>query len=295
MSNHPLHVVDVFPREKYTGNQLAVVHETHSLSSETMQRIAREMNYSETTFITGSEPTGAGYRVRIFTPQTELPFAGHPTIGTAFVLREHVFDGEPDEVVLDLDIGSIPVVVEENDGGDEIYWMEQQSPTFEDTLPRDRVASIVSLDSGRIDSTHQPQVVSTGLPTLIVPVRSIGDVRDAAINETAYYDFVEEFEANAVFVFSSETVSSEHNIHARMFAPVVGVPEDPATGSSNGCLAAYLAHHQYFEKPVIECTVEQGYEIKRPSLLHLRADAKSEAVDVAVGGRVIPVSTGVLV
>lgn len=140
MTSHPLYTVDVFSQRKYTGNQLAVVDEAHRLSPDVMQQIAQEMNYSETTFITDPKPSEAGHRVRIFTPQTELPFAGHPTLGTAFVIREYVIDGEPNEIVLNLDVGSIRVTIEQNDMGQDIYWMEQQPqrsilPSTRNVLP----------------------------------------------------------------------------------------------------------------------------------------------------------------
>ncbi|GAA0466722.1 PhzF family phenazine biosynthesis protein (plasmid) [Halococcus dombrowskii] len=294
MTSHPLYTVDVFSQRKYTGNQLAVVDEAHRLSPDVMQQIAQEMNYSETTFITDPKPSEAGHRVRIFTPQTELPFAGHPTLGTAFVIREYVIDGEPNEIVLNLDVGSIRVTIEQNDMGQDIYWMEQQPPTFDTTIDSERAARIVTLDTNQIDPAYEPQVVSTGIPTLIIPMTSIEAVREAEINGTQYENLVAEYGAKEVFVFSSETVDSENDIHARMFAPALGVPEDPATGSANGCLAGYLAQHHYFEAPSVEHSVEQGYEIERPSLLRLRADATGNSVSVSVGGQILPVSMGEL-
>lgn len=290
---HPLHIVDVFAQEKYTGNQLAVVSEAGDLDTEAMQRIAQEMNYSETTFITGSKPTADGYRVRIFTPATELPFAGHPTLGTASVIHRCVSEGEPETIVLDLDIGSIDVTIGPT-AGEKQYWMEQNSPTFGPTVDRTRAAEILGLDVERLDPHYDPQIVSTGLQTLLVPLRSLEAVQEIQLGPIAFRTFVDEYETNAVFGFSSETVDERNDLHARMFFDANGIIEDPATGSSNGCLAAYLVHHDYFGHRSIDMTVEQGYEIDRPSTIGIRADGSHSERSVSVGGTVIPVARGEL-
>lgn len=293
MSTHPVHTVDVFARGRHTGNQLAVVRRASDFESEEMQRIALEMNYSETTFIRGTEPGEDGYRVRIYTPQAELPFAGHPTLGTAYVVREYVADGAPDTVVLDLDVGPIPVTVKAGPDGDGVYWMDQVHPVFGETIDAARAAELTGLGEDRIDADHVSQVVSTGVPTLLVPLTSLEAVRDAAVNDSSYEEFVADREVKAVLVFAPETINHGNDLHVRMFAPALGVPEDPATGSSNGSLAGYLSHYKYFESPDVEATVEQGYEIDRPSLLYLEARG-GEDIDVSVGGRVSPVIEGEL-
>ena len=290
---HPLHIVDVFAQEKYTGNQLAVVPEADDLDTETMQRIAREMNFSETTFIPSSEPTADGYRVRIFTPATELPFAGHPTLGTARVIHRYISETKSETVVLDLDIGSIEVTIEPEDEEDHC-WMRQKPPTFGPNLDRARVADIVGLAEDQLDSQYDPQIVSTGLQTLLVPLRSLDGVRAIQLSPEPFRRFVDEYETTAVFVFSSETVDERNDLHVRMFFDGIGITEDPATGSSNGCLAAYLVEHEYFGNRVIDMTVEQGYEIDRPSTIGIRADASPSEIAVSVGGTVIPVARGEL-
>lgn len=294
MSGLPFHIVDVFAQGKYTGNQLAVVRDARQLDSDTMQRVAREMNYSETTFITNPKPTDDGYRVRIFTPQTELAFAGHPTLGTASIIREFVSDETVDELALNLDVGSIPVSVERDDEGNDVYWMTQQPPAFGAIVDPDTVASVVTIDREQLDSDYEPRVVSTGLPTLLVPTTSLDAVEAARPNSTAYQEFVAEHDMKAVLVFSSETVEEDNDLHVRMFAPALGVPADPATGSGNGCLAGYLARYRYFGTPTVDVTVEQGYEVDRPSLLRLEAEATGGETTVSVGGRVIHVADGVL-
>lgn len=293
MSTHPIHTVDVFAQGQYTGNQLAVIREAGDLTGDEMQRIALEMNYSETTFITESEPSDDGYRVRIFTPQSELPFAGHPTLGSAYIIREHVADDTPDTIVLDLDVGSIPVTVEHGEDGDELYWMNQIPPEFGETLDGTRAAELIGLNVTQLDSDYPNQVVSTGVPTLLIPVKTLADVQDAGINRAVYDAFIEDRETDAVFVFASEAVDEGNDLHARMFAPVDGIPEDPATGSSNGSLTGYLSHYEYFGSPDFEATVEQGYEMNRPSLLYLEAHG-GDVIDILVGGRVSPVLNGEL-
>ena len=291
----PFHLVDVFAVEPYTGNQLAVVRDAGDLSDDEMQALAREMAYSETTFIEGETPArNGGWDVRIFTPEAEIPFAGHPTLGTAAVVRDRLADGNPDAVTLNLGVGEIPVTVEHQDG-DEVLWMRQQSPTFGETLAPSEVAEVVGVDPDAVDDDYPAQIVSTGLPTLVVPLRSLDAVRDAEINSQAYTErVVRGLDTDNVLVFAPETYHDENDLNVRMFAPGLGVPEDPATGSSNGCLAGWLARHRYLDSPEIAVRVEQGYEIDRPSLLHLRAVDEGEDVTVEVGGRVVPVADGEL-
>lgn len=291
MPQLPFHIVDVFAEAPYAGNQLAVVEEGRNLVRADMQAIANEMAYSETTFVRETEPTADGYRVRIFTPTDELPFAGHPTLGTAAVIREVVAQDRPDEIRLDLDVGSIPVRVE-TAGATERYWMTQRRPSFGTGIDRAVAAAVVGLGTDRLDPDFAPQIVSTGLPTLIVPLTALEAVEAARTDPEAYRDFVDAHDTKAVLVFSSETLEAENDLHVRVFAEALGVAEDPATGSSNGCLAAYLTSREYFGGPTVEASVEQGYEIDRPSSLHLRADATGADVHVEVGGRVIPVARG---
>jgi trans-2,3-dihydro-3-hydroxyanthranilate isomerase len=296
-------IVDVFAQEKYAGNQLAVFHDAGNLSTEEMQRITRETNFSEATFVVSSDPSADGTDVRIFDPAEELPFAGHPTLGTAFVLRERVLDGRPDELVLNLGVGPIPVWVERDEDGDELYWMRQIPPTFGETVSADLAARVLNLDPGDIDDGFPVRIVSTGLPTLVVPLQTLDAVRRAETNREPYYEELIEPLGNLnVLLFAPETEAEENDLHARVFADCAGVPEDPATGSSNGCLAAYLVEHEYFGEPEIDVRVEQGYEMGRPSLLHLRAERtdggegeEDAGIEVRVGGRVVAVAEGHLV
>lgn len=293
MATNRVHFVDVFAQGKYTGNQLAVVREASNLSTDEMLAFTHETNFSEATFIESSDTTEGGYDVRIFDPAEEIPFAGHPTLGTAFIIREYLRDDLPEEVVLNLGVGQIPVWVEDHDG-DEIYWMRQIEPTFEDEFSPELFADILGLDTADIDDSHPIRLVSTGLPTVVVPLTSLSAVQRAETQLEPYYNrLIDSYGNLNVLVFSTET-SEDNDLHVRVFADCAGVPEDPATGSSNGCLAAYLVEHNYFDTDEIEATVEQGYEMDRPSLLRLRASKSPDGIDVEVGGRVIPVLDGQL-
>jgi trans-2,3-dihydro-3-hydroxyanthranilate isomerase len=282
------HFVDVFTERRYAGNQLAVVESLGELTDSEMQQIAAEMDYSETTFIESFEEREGGYDVRIFTPNEEIPFAGHPTLGTASVIREQTDAGK--EVNLNLGVGQIPVRVE-RDGDRETLWMTQQAPAFGEKLDHGMLADVLSLSEQDFDTSWPVQVVSTGLPTIVVPLENRASLEQAEINGQAYDAIVEDREAKNILVFCPEPRDDANDLAVRVFARYYGVPEDPATGSSNGCLAGYLAHHGYGNGTDIDLRVEQGYEMGRPSLLNLRADVSGT---VEVGGEVVSVAQGEL-
>jgi trans-2,3-dihydro-3-hydroxyanthranilate isomerase len=286
------YIVDVFAQERYAGNQLAIVTDAGDLDGEQMQTIAAEMDYSETTFITGPE-TDDGWPVRIFTPAEEVPFAGHPTLGTASVVRRHLADGDPGTVSLDLQVGEIPVEVRER-SGEETLWMSQQSPSFGETISHAELATVLGLAPDQVDDDWPVQVVSTGLPTVVVPLTGRAALEAVDLDRTAYDSLVDGRAAKLVHTVCRDPRGSDNDLAVRMFAPYFGVPEDPATGSANGCLAAYLSRHAYLDGPTVEARVEQGYEMGRPSLLHLAARQTEDGIDVAVGGRVVPVARGEL-
>jgi trans-2,3-dihydro-3-hydroxyanthranilate isomerase len=285
-----LHIVDVFARQKYAGNQLAVVESGGARSDAEMQAVADEMNYSETTFVGSRE---SPYRVRIFTPEAEVPFAGHPTLGTAHVIREQIADGRPDEVVLDLNVGEVPVSVREVDGN-ETLWMTQQPPEFGETLDHEPLAEVLGLPVEKLDADWPVQVVSTGLPTIIVPLTDREALEEIDLDRAAYERVTGDREAKLVHAVCPDPREDANDMAVRMFSPYYGVPEDPATGSANGCLAAWLARHAYFGSGSVDVRVEQGFEMGRPSILHLRATDRGDAVDVEVGGQVVDVARGEL-
>ncbi len=294
---HSIFVVDVFAERQYAGNQLAVVIAAGDLTTAQMQEIARETHFSETTFVLANEPGSNGWPVRIFTPAIELPFAGHPTLGTAWVIRRELLGltREPcagEELVLDLKIGSIPVRFEIEEEGPPVPWMRQQPPTFGEEVDGDAVAAVLGLGAADLDPRFPVREVSTGVPFLIVPVATLEAVQRGSLDIPRYRALIEPLAAKSILFFCPQTLSADNDLHARVFAEFFGVPEDPATGSANGCLAAYLAAQRYWGTAQIEARVEQGYEIDRPSLLRLRADATSEPFKVEVGGRVFPSMRG---
>ncbi len=285
-------IVDVFAEEKYAGNQLAVVRGATTLSNVEMQRIAKEMNYSETTFIVSDEKRDGGYDVRIFTPATELPFAGHPTLGTAYVIQREIVQDPVKEIVLNLKVGQIPVALKYSGEHVDVLWMKQLNPVFGQAFEAGLISQVLSIDVNDIDDRFPIQDVSTGVPCIIVPLKTLEAVKRAKISRNKYYQFIEELQAKGILIFCPETCHKENDVHVRFFADYYGVPEDPATGSANGCLAGYLVKHRYFGRERIDLRVEQGYEIGRPSLLLLKARENDKAIDVYVGGKVVMVAKG---
>ncbi len=288
-------IVDVFAKTKYTGNQLAVVIGAGSLKTPDMQRIAKEMGYSETTFVLSDKERDGGYDVRIFTPEQELPFAGHPTLGTAYVIGREIATGLVSEIVLNLGVGQIPVSLARTGEQEAILWMRQVPPTFLRILDPEPVCGALSIPRESVDERFPIEEVTTGVPFIIVPLRDLQSLKKAKIVPEKYIRLIENTEAKAILMFCPETYEEGNDLSARVFAGYLGVPEDPATGSANGCLAGYLVKHRYVGKDNIDVRVEQGYEIGRPSLLLARAEDRRDKIDVSVGGKVIMVAKGQLV
>jgi trans-2,3-dihydro-3-hydroxyanthranilate isomerase len=288
------YLLDVFAEEKYAGNQLGVVRNARALSSVLMQKIANEMHFSETTFILSDEERDGGYDVRIFTPANELPFAGHPTLGTAYVIKHHIVNRTVKKVLLNLKVGQIPVTFEKHDAGEEVLWMRQISPNFGETFDAAGISEALCLDVKDLDRRFPVREVSTGIPFIIVPLKSLDAVKRARVNWERHEKLMKPAEAG-ILVFSSETYGKENDLNVRVFVDLYGIPEDPATGSGNGCLAGYLSHYRYFGNDDVDVRVEQGCEIGRPSLLHLKARKSENKIQVHVGGKVVMVASGELV
>ena len=286
MTGLTYYLVDVFAQERYAGNQLAVVTDAASLPQERMQKIANEMHFSETAFILSSEKRGGGFDVRIFTPSIEVPFAGHPTLGTAYIIKHFVAAKEEDAVTLNLKAGQIPVRFEEH-RDQEVLWMKQLPPTFSRAFRAEELASVLQLRAADFDDTFPIQLVSTGLPFIITPLKTIDAVKHAKINMDALLKLGVEA---GVLVFCHQTIQSCNDLHVRVFVDLFGTAEDPATGSGNGCLAGYLSRYRFFGADKVDVRVEQGYEIRRPSLLLLKAE--NGGAQVEVGGQVFLVAKG---
>ena len=292
MKKAVFYIVDVFAEHKYAGNQLAVFMPGHNFSNKVMQQAAREINFSETTFILSDKQQKGGYNVRIFTPGEEVPFAGHPTLGTAYIIREKILRSKQSQLNLNLKIGQIPVTFESPGKNRNRLWMKQIEPRFQATFNKMALAEVLNLHSDDIDGRFPIQQVSTGLPFIIVPLKSIDAVKKCQINKSQYFALIKDIEAKAILVFAPQTNDPAHQLNVRVFVDYFGIPEDPATGSGNGCLAGYLVKHRYFGKAEIDIQVEQGYEIGRPSILYLRGKREAGVIQVYVGGQVILVAKG---
>lgn len=281
------YITDVFGVEKYSGNQLLTVFDEGKLSTEEMQQIAFEINFSETTFITNSEKVNGGYDVRIFTPKSELPFAGHPTIGTAYIIDQVLENGKAEEIVLNLKVGQIPVRNE-----NENYWMRQNSPVFGKSFEAGLMDDILGLAKSQIVNGFPIQEVSTGMAFTLVPLQNLKALEQAKLKLDAYYKFCETTEAKGIMVFCPEGHAQSQQISSRVFVEYEGIPEDPATGSATGCLASYLLKYNFLGSSSIDIEVGQGYEMGRPSSLLIRSSLNNGEFDINVGGKVIDVANG---
>lgn len=292
MSIQPLSfsIVDVFAERKYEGNQLAVFRHAAHLSTEEMLAITREMNFSETTFILSEEPVNGGYDVRIFTPKEEVSFAGHPTLGTAYIIQKDIIGHSVQQIVLNLKIGQIPVTFDEKNPG--MAWMQQKPPIFGEIIDLDTIAAVLGIPASSMDSRYPIQEVSTGLPALIVPLKSLKDVQRCKINRDLYFHLIEQLSAKMILVFCPETYQAGNSLNARVFGDYFGAPEDPATGSANGDLAGYLIKYRYYGNESIDISVEQGFEIMRPSILYHRASQMDDLISIQIGGKTIYTAKG---
>ena len=282
--------VDVFTSRPLEGNALAVFTDARGLSAAELQAVARETNLSETTFVLPepAAPPGAPVRVRIFTVGEELPFAGHPTLGTAAVLRG---TSGAARGVLALGVGEIPVAFEDRPEG-AFGEMRQRDPVFGRVHPPEDVARALGLSPADLDAAAPAQTVSTGLPFAIVPLRSLETLRRLRPDWTRIDAYLAGTDAKSFYLVCAETQDPAARLHARM--PFRG-GEDPATGSAAGCCAAWMARHGLLA-PGESALIEQGLEVSRPSRIFVRATRDGEQVrDVRVGGHVVEIARGELV
>src|SRR5262249_47457287 len=239
---------DVFTSRLFGGNQLAVFLDGRGLTADTMQAIAKEMNFSETTFVLPAEQSDTDVRMRIFTPGEELPAAGHPTIGSTFALaRSGVIDPKRDRFVFGLGIGPVPVALTWKGDDLSFAWMTQRNPTFgEPMTDTAAAAAALSLPPAAIEATGPVQEVSCGVPFLYVPLESRRAVDAASVNAAAFDALLKSSRHNShgIFLFSAEAGSDGATVYSRMFAPGLGVSEDPATGIASGPLGCYLVKHK---------------------------------------------------
>ena len=288
------YICDVFTDTRFGGNQLAVLPAADGLSDQRMQQIAREFNFSETTFVLPS--AGHTRRVRIFTPTAEIPFAGHPNIGTAFALAVAGEFGPVDTpitITFEERAGLVPISIHKRDGN--LIWCELAAPerlSLGKTISAQTLASAVSLGPGDIVTrTHLPQVASVGLPFLMAELKDRSALERARTNMDGVHALVAEGVTPDVHLYTHST--DEFDLRARMFAPLDGVPEDPATGSANCALAALLSHYDGATSGSFRWRIAQGVEMGRPSVLEARTEKREGlVVDARIGGASVLVSEG---
>ena len=291
------YICDVFTDKRFGGNQLAVLTDARGLTEIQMQQIAREFNFSESTFVFPPEK-GNTRKIQIYTPSTEVPFAGHPNVGTAFVLASigelGVFN-ETTEIIFEEKAGLVPITL--NRLHDESIWCELEAPkkiSLGSTVSIETVTSAISLtvDDLMVDN-HLPQVASVGLPFLIAELRNRSALERARINMEGFEKISEQGITPDILVYIKS--NDAFDIRARMFAPFDGVPEDPATGSANCALAGLLSHNSELKSGKFEWQIAQGVEMGRPSLLKARAEKKDNMVTSTwIGGSCIMISKGVI-
>jgi trans-2,3-dihydro-3-hydroxyanthranilate isomerase len=282
---------DVFTDRRFGGNQLAVFPEAVGLSTPTMQQIAREIGFAETTFVSAAERPGTDVRMRIFTPAIEMPMAGHPVVGSTFALaRTGRISRETREWNFGLNAGPTPVSLDWSAGALRFAWMTQQQPDFGPPIEDvDRIAAALGVGAADITSTGLPiQKVSCGVPYVIVPMTSRAAV-DSAAPDVRLLDF----EAY-VFTTDRDGATDDAVTYSRMFAPQLGVFEDPATGSASGPLGAYLVRHRCVASDRSGSILNlQGVKLGRPSWIHISIDAANGDISrVQVGGTSVFVAEG---
>ncbi|MBI3654295.1 MAG: PhzF family phenazine biosynthesis protein [Acidobacteria bacterium] len=295
MSNKKFIIADVFTDTQFGGNQLAVYLDGNGLDKATMQNIAREMNYSETTFLLPPESSG-DFRVRIFTPHEELPFAGHPLVGSGFVIvaqKMKAWSAPSTNVRLETGVGEIVIKVDITNDQPGFTEMTQPLPVVQSVwTDTARLAKALALAESDIASTNLPvQVLFNGIPVLMIPVASLQAVARIKVDAAGLADISHEAGAKTVMAFTMETLLPSSTVHCRVFAPVEGILEDAATGSANGPLGFYLVAQKLVEvQPITRIISEQGFEMHRPSILKIaveKDEASQQIAAIHVGGNVV--------
>ena len=280
----PFYQVDVFTDHIFGGNPLAVFTEGQKLKEEDLQKIAREMNLSETSFVYPSTKNEADFDVRIFTPTREIPFAGHPTLGSAYVLRKYGAAKE-NPLRLNFKAGVIPVSTE----GDRSFMQHPPAQILHELIPSKIIAKALGIPLSSLDENLPIKVVTTGFPALFVPVSSLSVINRIAINIQTLNEVLDPLEIDMIYPFCRETLNPDNTFHSRAFAPGLGILEDPATGSVAGAMGAYWA--SLSNQVYISMVIEQGYAMQRPSLIHVEVSNR-EIQKIRVGGQCQSVFTG---
>jgi trans-2,3-dihydro-3-hydroxyanthranilate isomerase len=302
---YAFHTADVFTDHLHGGNQLAVVPDARGLTDDQMQMIAKEFNYSETVFVFPPQQSAHTRSVRIFTPARELPFAGHPTVGCAFVLAtigEVPLNGEEQKIVLEEGVGPVPVSIRAQNGKPVYAQLTSAKlPEIKEPPPPPEVlCEILSLEPSHIvaDDMLEPEAVSCGVPYLFIPIKKPEMLSWVKIDTVKWEQALHDYWAPEMFIYSTEDwthIFEGGHIRARMFAPGLGIGEDPATGSACAALAGFLALRADTRDGTLRWTVDQGVEMGRPSRLELEVDRKrGQLAAIRVGGSSVLVSSGTL-
>lgn len=288
MEKYHYYLVDVFTNQAFGGNPLAVFTDGASVPPEWMPKIAKELNLSETTFVMPPQEAANDFWLRIFTPAIELPMAGHPTVGTAYVLAK-IGQIQGNEAKFEEGVGVIPVSIE----GQTIF-MRQPLPTFGEIYEnRAEFAALLSLTEDDLDPQFPIQAVSCGVFFNVVPLKNMAAVARCKLRLDLWDKMLShKGNGSSLFVFTQETVHAASTVHSRMFAPFMGIAEDSATGSASGPLGSYLVNYGIVSAPA-QIRSEQGFEMGRPSLLHIRIEqTEGEISGVWVGGESVLMGEG---
>lgn len=295
MPNKPhIYIVDVFAEAAFKGNPLAVVVGADPLSDETMQMIATEMNYSETTFVLSGTSEDNRYHVRIFTPSQEIAFAGHPILGTAWVIRHYLTGGNNATIILNISVGPVHVRFSLSSDKKETVWFRAPVASFGETCDRNQIAAALGISPADVDARYPVQKISANTSAMIVPLRNLDALRRSKLDLAVYAPLAAKGFPPLVYLFCRETHHAQNDLCARFFFDAHGVREDPATGNGAAFLGHYLLEHGFFDEPEFTVRIEQGYEVRRPSLVMLHAKSENGTYQVDVGGFVFPVVRGEL-
>ena len=301
MTSYSFVTADVFTGTRFGGNQLAVFPNAQGISEADMLAITREFNFSETTFVLPPDDPTHTRRVRIFTPAREIPFAGHPTVGTAHVLAalgEIPLTGDETRIIFEEGVGPVPVLIRSSQGSPVFAQLQvAKLPEIGPPPPsRAVLAEMLSLETNDLPGGEfAPQAISCGIPFLMVPVRDRRAVSKAKLRLDRWEQTLASYWAPEIYLFAREAERSGSQIRARMFGPGVAVMEDPATGSAAVALAGYLAARDPLREGTLTWVIEQGFEMGRPSILHAEADKTGGAITgIRVGGETVIVTRGTL-
>ncbi len=292
-------IVDVFAEKKYSGNQLAVFPGAQNVDDTTMLQIAKEINFAESTFILGGDEK-KGFEVKIFTPESEIPFAGHPTVGTSFVIKELLLKNNTNHLLLNLKVGQVKAEFLNSEEGKILPFITQVQPKFNKSFERKEIAALLNIDEKMIDDRLPVCEISTGLPFVIVPIKSLESIKMIKPNADSFVKFMKAkglYKTNnpsglttSVFCFTPETYEDQNDFNSRMFCVEDEIlKEDAATGSANGCFLAYFLK---YINPTASLKMEQGHEMGRPSRLHLEGQLADNRYEIKVGGKCQIVAKG---